>query len=248
MAARDGLSELGRAQAVMIPRAELGRLADLRTRSDLCVVYTDPWAWVSWSEANADLAARMLALPGARLYEQRGDHWHRLGQALPDFAVPPLGTSIPLAQAIVPAPVAVVRPSAAPDPPARLRLVRDSRPRHARLLRIAKDAIRAWLDREPITTSELGQLRACRVEEMLWVLAVQTALPPIGDAERFWGETVFAPLGYRVEPAWPEAVLRQALQVAAGEWLVVNETGCQTLPIKVFAPLTRYGIARLCQD
>lgn len=244
MAAGDGLDKLRRARAALLPLAELGRLADLRTRPDVRVVLAQRSAWVTWPAEAADLAMRMLAVPAAQLYEPRGDHWHALGHALPDFAVPPPGEAIPLAQGIVPAPLVAVRPTDTPDPPGQVRLVRSQQPRDARLLCVTLAAVQQWLDHEPITAAELGRLHACRVESMLWVAARHSALPLIEGAQRFWGETVFAPLGYQIEPAWPEATLRQALGTAADEWLIVTETGCQTLPVSAFAPLARYGVAR----
>jgi hypothetical protein len=195
MAAGDGLDKLRRARAALLPLAELGRLADLRTRPAMRVVLAQRSAWVTWPAEAADLAMRMLAVPAAQLYEPRGDHWHALGHALPDFAVPPPGEAIPLAQGIVPAPLVAVRPTDTPDPPGQVRLVRSQQPRAARLLCVALAAVQQWLDHEPITAEELSRLHACRVESMLWVAARHSALPLIEGGAAILGRNRLRPAG-----------------------------------------------------
>jgi hypothetical protein len=66
----------------------------------------------------------------------------------------------------------------------------------------------------------------------------------VPDAQRFWGERVLTPLGFRPEPELPETALRAAAEVSLGELLVLTESGAEAIPEDAFAPLTRAAMRR----
>ena len=55
-------------------------------------------------------------------------------------------------------------------------------------------------------------------------------------------------LGLRPEPALPENSLVQLLELAAGEFAVLDGTGMELSPGNCFGPLTRSGIRRACGE
>ncbi len=64
-------------------------------------------------------------------------------------------------------------------------------------------------------------------------------LPRLPDAERFWGNRVWLPLGFRrPEPDLPETALRAASDISLGEILPLTENGAEAIPEDVFQPLT----------
>jgi len=69
-------------------------------------------------------------------------------------------------------------------------------------------------------------------------------LPSIRDAERFWGDRVLIPLGFRSDPDWPESALREAAQVGRNEILILTENAAEAIPANAFRPLTRAAIRR----
>lgn len=74
------------------------------------------------------------------------------------------------------------------------------------------------------------------------ILLLGDRLPPLPDAERFWGSRVLVPLGCRPEPALPESALVEALGLQVGEIAVHDGTRIDVLPGDALQPLTRAGI------
>src|SRR5205085_762389 len=91
-------------------------------------------------------------------------------------------------------------------------LVRDERPRAATALRCRVHELAKWAD--TATTGQLASVRgACCGSE---VMLLGQRLPARVRGERFWGESLFLPLGFRHEPALPENALRDALGIGEG--------------------------------
>jgi hypothetical protein len=65
--------------------------------------------------------------------------------------------------------------------------------------------------------------------------------------ERFWGDRVLVPLGFRAEPDWPEGALREAANVGPDELLVLTENATEAIPADAFGPLTRGAVRRVCR-
>jgi hypothetical protein len=74
------------------------------------------------------------------------------------------------------------------------------------------------------------------------VLLLGNTLPPLAGAIRFWGRTVFLPLGFRPEPNLPDSALRDALDLQADEIVFVREDRSEVVERSVFQPATRAGI------
>ena len=116
--------------------------------------------WVRWEAEAKGVLRRVMPLPGAEIYSQRGGLWYRVGHHLPTFGLPveDEGDAIPLYRAVTPEPARVVAPGEATQTPAQLILVRDSRERPATALRCRVEALRGWADSAP--TAELDALMA----------------------------------------------------------------------------------------
>jgi hypothetical protein len=64
-------------------------------------------------------------------------------------------------------------------------------------------------------------------------------LPTLPGAERFWGNRVLVPLGFRPEPCWPESALAEVLGLADEELAMLRESGATAIPVAALRPLTR---------
>ncbi len=233
-----------------LPRAALVALAGLRARSGVDITLEGERAWVSWPEGDEEVLRRVLPVSGVELYVRREGHWHRFGRHLPAFETVPEGEAQALDRVLFPAPVQPVPASTAGLRPVPLWLERDRRASRATAALCGLPELAAWADLVP--SARLEKLRAaCRAGR---VLVLGERLPPGG--QRFWGDKVFVPLGYRPEPDLPESALRDALGAGQEELLLLNSAACgladspakpqaaeaEAVPRAAFEPLTRAGL------
>jgi hypothetical protein len=227
------------ARCASLPASALAALADLRRNPGLSVAHAGDRVWVTWTPGDEAIVPRLMAIPGVELYDRRDDLWFRRGCRLPSFGLPPdEGEAVPLHRAIVPGPVESILSEGIPPSPARLTLTRDDRVRAASALLCPLVELASWA--ELATSAQLADLGAARDEDR--VLLRGRRLPPIVGGERFWGERVLAPLGFRAEPDLPEPALRRALGTAADMLLVLRAEGVEVVPLDAFRPLTRAGV------
>lgn len=229
-------------RAARLPQAGLAALAPLRAGGGVQVVVDDP-AWVTWDRSRPDVVAAILAVPGAELFVARDGRWFRSEDQLPVFDVPPAGEPVPLDRAVVPAAFAATEPNRRECPRVPLRLVRSDEPRPTSAVRCSLNPLWAWVD--AATTAEITAVKAARSGDIVWLMG--TRLPALIGAERFWGDWVLIPLGYRAEPNWPEDALREAANVGSDELLVVGVDGTEAIPLEAFRALTRGAVRRGCR-
>jgi hypothetical protein len=219
----------------------LAALADLRCRPDIRVVVRADRAWVFWRAGQDEVLRRVFPVSGVALYAEQNGLWYQPGHHLPTFGIPGKldQESVPLSQALVPAPAEITSPGRARPQAARLGLVRDDDARPASALRCRVSALSAWA--EAIPSSRFGSLRAAIAGDLVMLLGLR--LPSLGDGERYWGTDVLTPLGFRAEPNLPHDAIRRALGVAAEEILLLTGGGgYEVIPHHVFRPLTLAGI------
>jgi hypothetical protein len=226
-------------RAAHLPAGGLAALAPLRAKGGIRVIAGEP-AWVEWDGDRPDIVAALLAVPGASLFVPRDGRWFAYGSHLPAFAVPPIGPATPLHQAVVPAPISPVDYPTAERGRVPLKLALCERPRPTSALRCSIASLQAWADAAP--TSEIAAVMGARCGDIAWLMG--TTLPAIADSERFWGERVLIPLGWRAEPDWPEAALREAAAVGSEEILVLTCDFAEAISRDAFRPLTRSAIRR----
>jgi hypothetical protein len=223
-----------------LPTAALGVLADLRRDDQVRVVVLGDRAWVRWPVGDARVLGRLLPVAGVELYALCNGRWHRPGCHLPSFDLPAeaFGAGISLAQALVPAPLKFKEPADAPLRAARLGLVRTDTPRTATALRCPVDVLGRWAERAP--AAELASVLGAVAGTVALLLG--SRLPALPGAERFWGDRVLAPLGYRPDPELSEPALLKALGAGSGELVVLAPTGYEIVPRHVFRRLSRASI------
>ncbi|MBO0700819.1 MAG: hypothetical protein J2P46_20660, partial [Zavarzinella sp.] len=221
-------------RAARVPAEGLGALAPLRARGGVRVVRGDP-AWVTWENERPDAIEALLAVPGVELFEPRDGRWFRPGAHLPAFDLPPAGDAVPLDRAILPAAVIPTEPAGVEPRRVPLRVVRCDVSRPTTALRCPTSALLPWAD--TATTSEIVAVKAARCGDVAWLLG--SKLPTVAGAERFWGDRVLIPLGFRADPDWPEPALREAAGVGPDEMLVLTDNGSEAIPSDAFKPLTR---------
>lgn len=227
-----------------LPPQALGVLADLRRSPEIRVVLAGPRAWVRWPAGDERVLRRVLPVRGVRLYARRGHHWYQPGRHLPEWELPAEldGEGVPLSRALIPTRVDVVEPDEDPPEPAPLRLVRDGRVRPASALRCSVEQLARWA--EMIPSGRLAALLAATDGPRVMVLG--HPLPGLAGTERFWGESLLLPLGFRPDPDLQDHVLRRALGIGDGDLAVFGCAGYEVVPRAVFRPLNRSGI-RLAQ-
>lgn len=226
-------------RAARLPLGGLAALAPLRATGGIQVILGD-YAWITWDSPRPDVIAAVLAVPGAELFEPRESRWFRPGEHLPAFDVPPAGTPAPLDRAVVPAGFTATEPGNRELNRLPLRLVRSDVPKPTTAIRCPVAALQPWAD--TATTAEITAVKAARRGDVAWLLG--NKLPALAGAERFWGDRVLVPLGFRPEPDWPEPPLRAAANVGPDELLVLTESGTEAIPMDAFGPLTRGSIRR----
>jgi hypothetical protein len=227
-----------------LPAENLAHLAPLRARPGLRVLLRGGLAWVFWPEGDEEVTRQVLPVAGAEVLCRRDGYWHRPGEHLPTFSIPDAEEARPLAAVLTPAPVVPEACSGHPLTPLPLTLVRDSEAaRPATALRCPVPVLLPWA--ESATSAQLGALEAAHCEGE--VLLRGSRLPPLTGAERFWGGRVLIPLGFRPEPAFPEAVLAEVLQLWADELAVLGPAGAEVIPGSAFGPVTRAGVRLLAR-
>src|SRR5207302_880885 len=144
----------------------------------------------------------------------------------------------PLHDVLTPAPVRPLPPPVPDLRPVPLALAADDRPRPTTAVAYDLATLGAWADTVP--AARLAALRAAHCGGRVLVLGRRLPLLPAG--ERFWGERVLVPLGYRPEPALPEAAVRAALGLAEDELLLMRPGNAEVVPGSALRPLTRAGL------
>jgi hypothetical protein len=224
-----------------LPLESLPLLGEFRRLPGLSVAVLPPLVWARWQPpASMALLSRVLAVRGAELFAERQGHWYGVGAYLPFFDLPDAGLFKPLEQVLFPAPIEAEPPSPVQLVPVQLALVADDQPRQTTAMRCDLAELQKWADSVP--SSRLKSLQAAHYAGEALVLGQR--LPWLPGAVRFWGLSVFVPLGCRWSPSLPEPALREALKIDAHEFLFATSSGCDAVPRAAFQPLTR-GRARL---
>jgi hypothetical protein len=224
--------------------AALSCLAPVRARNGVRVVLAGERAWVFWQAGDEDVLRCVLPVQGAELFARRDQHWYRVGERLPAFHIPDPREGTALTAHLVPTAVETVRRQPATWSPASLALVSDCQARPASALRGSLAGLARWADLA--TTRQLAGLRGAWLGDTVVLLGER--LPALAGSERFWGGVVLVPLGYRVEPALPEAAMFQVLGLSEGELALVDAMGVEVIDAAVFAPLTRAGVRRAARE
>jgi hypothetical protein len=220
------------------PEAALAALADLRRYPDAEVIRAGERTWLRWRAGNETVLRRVMTLPGVDLYVRGERHWYRYGCHLPAFDVPLEEEAQALHQVLFPSPARVLLPPNVQPRPQPVRLMRDDQVRETTGLICDLTDLVSWVD--TATTAQLQAIMAARLDGLVMLLGKR--LPLLARGERFWGERVLVPLGYRTEPALPESALWQALNLQEEELLVVRTCGAEVIATTVFEPLSRAGV------
>jgi hypothetical protein len=224
--------------AARLPAAALGALAPVRDRPDVRVRLAGDAAWVDWPAGRADVLVCLRPVVGVEFFLRRGDPWHRFGSRVPSADDPPPGDARPLADVLHPARFTPVPPPTELPAKAPLRLVRGGGPHPVTGMACSLAALARWAD--AATTLELAAVRAARDGDR--VFALGDCLPPLPGAVRFWGDGVYLPVGFRVEPAVSADAVRGAVGAAKGEAVFLAADAVDVVPVAALAPLTRAGV------
>lgn len=224
--------------AARLPAAGLAALAAVRHLSGIGVQLDGDSAWVHWPPGRIDVVRCLLPVAGLRFFRPVGDDWYPFHGRLPTSERPPAVERMPLAGAIVPD---RMEPRTATDSavsPLRLGTVRGGPPKPATALIASVCDLAAWAD--TATTHELSRVRAALCGDRAALLGEN--LPTIPNAVRYWGDGVFVPLGFQMEPALPAETIRRAIGALDDELVFLNESDVDLVPRSAFAPATRAAV------
>lgn len=224
--------------AARLPVGSLSALAPVRHQEGVRVLPAGAAVWVRWPTGRVDIVRCLLPVPGVTFFTHREGLWFRFGCLVPTDDAPPEGDGAPVAAVLVPARFEPVPPEPPTWPPVALTVVRGGAQRPATALVCTVAELAKWAD--TATTAELTAVRAARSGDQAVVLSER--LPTIPSACRYWGDKVLVPVGFRPEPALPEATLREAVGVTGGEILLLNEVGAEVIPLAAIKPLTRASV------
>jgi len=228
-------------RAARMPVASLHALAVFRTRNDIRVSVIDDEAWVWWDSSDSELVQSLLAAPDATFFAQRNGEWFEAHSLLPMWDMPASAPTQRLDEILTPSPFAVIRPEPLSEPPKSIELVRDVHPRTASALRCTWSDFVRWAD--TATTFSIERLEAAKSDDVVWLRGEH--LPPIAKSERFWGERLLLPLGFRAEPDWPESMLLAIADVPSSDVVVVLPNAIEIIPANAWGPVSRAAIRRV---
>jgi hypothetical protein len=221
-----------------LPTTGLRHLAELRANRDLRVKIAADRVWVYWPAGEDEILHQVLAIGGADLFFRRDGLWYRPEQRLPSFHVPDEKDTQALLAVLTPAPVQVEERRFSPLTRLSIGIVRDDRPRAATALRCRLSELACWADQA--TSLQLGSLQAAYCKEEVLLLGAK--LPVLPGSTRFWGRSVFLPLGFCPIPSVPEAALHEALGLHPNEMGLLTSAGVEVIPRGVVQSLTRAGV------
>lgn len=232
------LSHYANVCCASLPPETLPALADLRAVAGVMVRLAPDRLWVRWESGDEQVLACLLPLSGLVLYEFREGRWYRLGGHLPAFEIATEGDFLRIHQVIFPAPMQTIPSRPGPLSKISLSLRPDPRPRPTTAMICPLSDLLAWTDAIP--TCRLGQLQCARNGSN--VLVIGSRLPLFATSQRFWGEAILLPLGFRLEPDLPERLLRVCLDLSATELAIVTEAGIDVLDRSELTRLNRASL------
>lgn len=236
------MSLLASASCARLPAALLPRLGPLRARGDVGIILRDAFVWAFWPAGVEEVAALVLALPGATLFVLREGRLYPANSALPMFDAPKVEDAQPLPMFLSPASIQPVQPGERPVP-LTLTLTPDTSESEisATALLTTLTALAAWGDRAP--SHDLERLTACQpgTRSPGHVLLRGSPLPFLAG-QRFHGQSVLLPLGQRLEPDLAPEFICLAIRAKAGDVVLFTSEGAELIPAAAFAPLTRAGV------
>ncbi len=232
------LAALDRVRDTRLPKAGLATLAHLRNQQEIRVVEFADGAWIFWEGERPTVLQLLLGIPNVELFVPKNSDWVRIDRHVPTFAVPDRDASTRLENTILPLAVQPTLISESTFQRISVSPVRCEKAHPTSAVCCEIEALRTWAD--TALTREINAIRAARKGKMAWLLG--SDLPVLAKAERFWGNKLLVPLGYRPEPAWPESVLVDVAGIEKGELLVLRPDRVETLPLDAFQHLTRAAI------
>lgn len=225
-----------------LPVATLAALAPLRAHPGVQALHQGEVVWLRWEGPLPELVLLALALPGATLYEKRGDLWFPATSLLPTADVPDdrqAGWKY-LAAVLFPAKIGpsegALSFAAVP-----LRLVPGEVPQPATALVASRAVVLAWSDGVP--AGELAHYRAARKGDE--ILLVGDSVPSLMPTRRYHGRRVRLPLGMMLEPALPEAALVELLRLPAGAFALMDLAGSAIVSEASLTTLSRASLRGL---
>lgn len=219
---------------------DLTRLADLRCEPGLDVALAGEHLWVRWPPGSDRIPWALLPFFPCEFFTRHDGHWFSRGCALPTFDVPLDHQYRPLFQVLFPAPIQALEVPSENFVAVALRLERDTAYRPARALVCGLEALLKWAEVMPGVM--LARYQAVISHKS--VLAVGRNVPWVSPGERYWGERVLTPMGYRPCPCLPEEGLREAAGAGDDDLLVLHHDRRELIPQGLFSPLTHAALRR----
>lgn len=221
--------------AARLPAAGLAALAAVRHFPDVTVQMDGDTAWVHWPAGRLDVVNCLMPVAGAIFYRPVGDEWFRFNSRLPASECPPETDKLPVSSVIVPERMEPRAPFDADASSIVLTVVRGGPTRPATAMLALMRDLASFA--ETATSRELSSVQGALDGDRAILLG--PSLPSVPNATRYWGESLFVPLGHRVEPELPPELVHVAVGATADDFVFLNESGAEIVPRSAFRSLTR---------
>lgn len=224
--------------AARIPWVELAALGSLRVQPDVLVNKDGDFAWVRWGKNPKPVIDCLLGVPRVLFFCQKGADWIPYGRTLPTGIKPPREMGDPVSVHLSPIPPQFSLEASEPVTPLPWRLVRGGTEQPVIAQVCSLENLAKWA--QTATTIEIESCLGLCFQDR--ALLRGQHMPSITGAQRLWGNRVWIPLGWVMEPLLTEEVLLDALKVDPQEIVWCQEKSLELVSLGDFAPLTRAGI------
>ncbi|MCF6227877.1 MAG: hypothetical protein L3J82_04300 [Planctomycetes bacterium] len=217
-----------------LPVSQLPALAELRLLPGLEIVIETDTAWLHWQGLTGQVLEHILPIQGVQLYSKIDGQWFPLNSRLP-VSAPATQPALALSELLQPtldsATLAQV------DSPNRVEitLVVSAEPQKVTATLCRLPALKSFAETAPL--AHLKQLQVAQAQGI--VLLIGQRVPLLEGAERFWGEQVLCPVGFKPTFNLPDEILLNAAGVSSSELLIVRHKRTEIIPRSAFATLTR---------
>jgi|GEM_PF-6567570 len=229
-----------------IALAHVAALSPFRAEASVRSCVQGESLWLRWPGALNALTRRVLATPGAQLFDHGEWGWSAHNSHFP-CEVPADDEFRAIADVVSPQQISTESHGDKASyglPKLTLELVRSTQHEETSAALLSLARLYAWVRATPEVVWQ--SWRVCWLKQTALVLAprgkvVKLDVPP-QHVQRFWGSRVLLPSGFALSPKLPDALTLALLEAGTGEIALVQKRGVSLVPRASFGAITRAGL------